>query len=86
MCKCHPGDTGFEGMRGHGEQLRLGTVRGQERTLVKVQSQLQLAAQDWNGHAKKLRLVTIKGAYEKLVVKSGCSEKPQHVRDASTIE
>ena len=39
MCKSHPGGTGFEdmkGSRGHGEQMRLGTVRGQGRPLVKV--------------------------------------------------
>ena len=28
MCKSHPGGTGFEGIRCHEEQLRLGTVRG----------------------------------------------------------
>lgn len=33
----HPGGTGFDGMKG--EQLRLGTVRSQERPLVKVQTQ-----------------------------------------------
>ena len=71
--------------RYHGEQLRLGTVRNHERPLVKVQPQLQLMAQDWRGHAKELRLGTIKGAYERLLVKPSCSEKPQHVRNASTM-
>ena len=46
MCKGHPGGTGFEGMKGSAEQLRLGTVRGHGRPLVKVQPQLQLMAQD----------------------------------------
>uniref|UniRef100_A0A8C6GA47 L-lactate dehydrogenase A chain n=1 Tax=Mus spicilegus TaxID=10103 RepID=A0A8C6GA47_MUSSI len=47
MCKSYPGGTGFEGMRrGHTEKLRLGTVRGHRRPLVKVQPQLQLMAQD----------------------------------------
>ena len=46
MCKGHPGGTGFESMRGHTEQLRLSTVRGHGRPLVKVQSQLQLTVQD----------------------------------------
>ena len=32
--------------RGHGEQLRLGTVRDHGRPLVKVQLWLQLVAQD----------------------------------------
>jgi hypothetical protein len=31
LCKNHPGGTGFEGRKGHGEKLRLGTERGQER-------------------------------------------------------
>jgi hypothetical protein len=40
MCKGHPGGTGFEGTNGHEEQLRLDTVRGYGRPLVKVQPQL----------------------------------------------
>jgi hypothetical protein len=32
--------------RGHEEQLRLGTVRGHGRPLMKVQPQLQLMAQE----------------------------------------
>jgi hypothetical protein len=36
MCKCHPGDTGNEAIKGHEEQLRLGTVRSHGRPLVKV--------------------------------------------------
>lgn len=32
--------------RGHGEQLSLGTVRAQERLLVKVQPHWKLKAQD----------------------------------------
>jgi len=32
--------------RGHEEQLRLGTVRGHGRPLVKVQLQVKLMAQD----------------------------------------
>ena len=46
ICKNHPSGTGFEGMRGHEEQLRLGTVGVQGRPLVKLQPQLQLMAQD----------------------------------------
>jgi hypothetical protein len=46
MCKSHPGGTGFEGIKGQGEQLRLGTLRDQERPLVKVQPQFQWTAQD----------------------------------------
>jgi len=34
---------------------------------------------------KNLRLGAIKGAYERLLMKPGCSEKPQHARDASTM-
>ena len=59
--------------RGHGEQLKLGTVRDQRRPLVKVQPQLQLTVQDGRDHAKKLRLGTMQRAYEKLLVKSGGS-------------
>ena len=40
----------------HEEQLMLGTVRGQERPLVKVQPQWQLKAQDLRGHTKEMRL------------------------------
>jgi hypothetical protein len=39
-CKSHPGATGFEVMESHEEQLRLGTVRGHGRPLVKVQPHL----------------------------------------------
>jgi hypothetical protein len=44
-----------------------------------------LTAQDWRGHAKELRLGTMKRAYERLLVKPGCSERPQQIGDASTI-
>ena len=71
--------------RGHEEQLRLGTVRGHGRPLVKVQPQLQLMAQDWRGHAKDLRLGTMKRAYERLLVKPSCSGRPQCIGDASTM-
>jgi hypothetical protein len=56
--------------RGHGEQLRLGTVRDQRRPLVKVQPKLQLMAQDKTGHAKKLRFGTVK----RLLVKPSCNQ------------
>jgi hypothetical protein len=46
MSKSHPDGTGVEGMRGHGEQLRLSTLRSYERPLVKVQPQWQLMAQN----------------------------------------
>ena len=47
MCKNPPGGTSFEGMkRSHGEQLKFVIMRGQERTLVKVQPHLKLMAQD----------------------------------------
>jgi hypothetical protein len=39
MCMSHPGGTAFEDMKGHKEQLRLGTVRGHGRPLGKVQPQ-----------------------------------------------
>lgn len=35
ICKSHPDDTGFENMKG--DQLKLGTVRGQGRSWVKPQ-------------------------------------------------
>lgn len=46
--------------RSHGEQLRLVTVRDQERLLENVQPQQQLKAQNWRGYAKKLRFGTIR--------------------------
>jgi hypothetical protein len=70
---------------GDGEQLRHSNVRGEGRSLVKVQPQVQLTTQDWRGHAKKLRLSTIKGVYETLLVKPGCIEKPQCLRDVNTM-
>ena len=82
MCKSYPGGTGFEGMRGHEEQLRLGTVRGQGRPLVKGQPQVQLGL-GLRGHAKKLKLGTIKGAYERLLMKPNCSRRLQCIGDAS---
>jgi hypothetical protein len=36
MWKSHPGGIGFEGMRCHEKQLRLGIVRDHGRTLEKV--------------------------------------------------
>ena len=71
--------------RGHGEQLRLGTIRSHGRPLVKVQPQLQLMAQDWRGHAKELWLGTMKRASEKLLVKPSYSERHQCFGDASTM-
>jgi hypothetical protein len=38
--------------RGHGEQLRLGTVRGRERSLLKVQPQRQWSPQNWGAMEK----------------------------------
>jgi hypothetical protein len=38
------------------QNMRLGTVRGQERPFVKMQPQLQLMAQNYRVDAKKLRL------------------------------
>lgn len=63
---------------GHGEQLRLRTVRGQERPLVKLQPQQQLKAQDYRGHAEKLGVGTMKRAHERLLVKGqpSCSRRP----------
>ena len=72
--------------RGHAEQLRLGTVRGHGRPLVKVQPQLQLMAQDRRGHAKELRLGTMKRAYERLLVKPSYSGRQQCFADASTMK
>jgi len=70
MCKSHPGGTGFEDMRNHGEKLRPGTGRGQEKPLVKVQLQWQL----------KLMLGTMKRVCERLLVKvqPSCSRRHQH--------
>ena len=43
MCKNPPGGTDFEGMKGSwGATERLCTMRGHGRSLMKVQSQLQL--------------------------------------------
>jgi hypothetical protein len=71
----------------HEEQPRLGTVRGQERPLVKVQPQWQLMAQDCRGLAKKLRLGTMERTHAMLLVKvqPSCSRKPQPSGDASTM-
>jgi hypothetical protein len=71
--------------RDHAEQLRIGTVRGHGRPLVKVQPQLQLMAQDRRGHAKEMRLGTMKKAYERLLVKPSYSGRQQHFGDASTM-
>jgi hypothetical protein len=85
MCKCYPGVTGLKAWRGHTEQLMLGTVRSHGRPLVKVESQLQLMAQDWRGHAKELRLGTMKRAYERLLLKPSYSWRQQCFGDASTM-
>jgi hypothetical protein len=36
MCKNHQGGTGFKNMKGHGDQMRFGTVTVQGWPLVKV--------------------------------------------------
>jgi hypothetical protein len=63
----------------------LSTVRGHGRSLVKVQPQLQLTAQDSRGHAKELRLGTMKRAYERLLVKPSYRGRPQSIGDARTM-
>jgi hypothetical protein len=63
--------------RGHAEQLRLSTVRGHRRPLVKVHPQLQLMSQDRRGHVKELRLGTMKRASETLLVKHSYSGRQQ---------
>ena len=45
----HPGGIGLKLLM----VVRVGTVRDQERTSLKVQSHWQLNAQDWKGHAKR---------------------------------
>jgi hypothetical protein len=49
--------------------MTLGTVRGQEKQLVKMKPRWQLKAWDARGHAKKLRLGSSKEAYNRLLVK-----------------
>ena len=71
--------------RGHGEHLRLGTLKGQRKPLVKMQPHLQLMAQDWRSHAKELRLRTMKRAYGRLLVKPSYNGRQQCIRDASTM-
>ena len=41
------GWNSFEDIKFHGEQLRVGTIRSQERSWVKVQHGLQLTAPDF---------------------------------------
>ena len=67
------------------ESMRLGTVGGQGRPLVKVQPHLKLIAQDRSGHAKLLRLGTMKRAYERLLVKPSCSQKSLLIGGASAM-
>ena len=43
ICKSHPDGTGFEGMRGHEEQLMLSSVRGHGRPLVQVSASVATA-------------------------------------------
>jgi hypothetical protein len=85
MGKSHPGDTGFEDVKGSWRAAEAGHVRGHGRPLVKVQPQSQLMAQDWRGHAKELRPSTMKRAYERLLVKPSYSERQQCFGDASTM-
>jgi hypothetical protein len=51
-----------------------------------VKCKLQLAVWSRRGHAMTPMLGPIKGAYERVLVKPSCSEKPQHVGDVSTID
>ena len=65
--------------------MKLSTVRGQERPLVKVLPQLMLMAVDRRNHAKKLKLSTLKIDYKRLLVKPNCSKSPQHIREVSSM-
>lgn len=60
QCKSHPGRTGFEAWRGHGKQLRLGTVRPGKAT---DQSAALVAVE--RGHAEKLGLGTMRRRSER---------------------
>ena len=65
--------------------IYIGTIRGQGRPLVKVQTQLHLMSQDWRNHPKKVRLGTIKQVmrgywWNLVVVKNSC------VSNVSTME
>lgn len=73
--------------REHWGQLRLGTVRDQEKPLAKVQAQWYLNTQDWKGYAEKMRFGTIRRAWERLLVKvqPGCNRRPLHFGDASSM-
>ena len=74
MCKNHPDDSDFEGMKGSWRAAeRLGTVRGQERPVMKA----QLTAQDRRNNAMKLRIDAMKGACEGPLVKLCCIRRPQ---------
>jgi hypothetical protein len=84
---CHPGGTGFEGMKEPWRAIEGWHCERKGRPLVKVQLKLQVIIQNWKGHAKKLRFGTMKRDFERLLVKvqSSCSRRPQHIGDANTI-
>jgi hypothetical protein len=71
--------------RGHGENLRLGILRGQRRPLMKMQPQLQLMAQDWRGYARSWGLASwrepMRGYWWSFVA----VEDPRILEIASTI-
>ena len=69
----------------HEEQLSLGTLWDQGRTLVKVHPELLLMSQDLWGHAKDLRLGTLSTACERLFVKPCCFWRLQCIGDAITM-
>ena len=84
ICKNHPGGTGFEGMKEswrtaeawHCERPGKAIVEGAASTVD---------GEGLNGSCKELEAGTKKEDYEKLLVKSSCSGRPQCIGDASTM-
>ena len=59
MCQIISHLTGFEDTVGSWKELKLGTLRGQQRSSVKVQPQLWWEPKDWRSHGGSLRLGSI---------------------------
>lgn len=68
-------------IKGSRKTANLSIVKRQERTLVKVQPQLHLQAQDGRGYASKLKTDTTESASDRLLVKAqpSCHKGTQRI-------
>ena len=73
ICKNHPGDTGFEGMKGSSKTAETWHCKRPGKTIGEGAASIAVDGPGLMGPAKNLRLGNMKRAYERLLMKSSCS-------------